>query len=113
MRCPTCHTEYPAGVRFCALDARPLLPASQLEAGATQSTSCRGCGRAFDLSIRFCPFDGAELGALSPAVIAAPPARPALATVARVSKICPHCNQRYAINDAFCGRDGSTLVPLN
>jgi hypothetical protein len=43
-----------------------------------------------------------------------PPAASAPGAAAKKrGKICPTCGQRYPIADSFCGKDGTTLVPIN
>ncbi|MEJ7730001.1 MAG: hypothetical protein WKG00_12365 [Polyangiaceae bacterium] len=54
----------------------------------------------------------ASTGARSPggASTGAPGSRTA---VRKRGKICPTCGGRYGMEDAFCGKDGTTLVPIN
>jgi hypothetical protein len=107
--CPTCRREYPAGLRFCLQDARPLIPADGAEVTG-EALACRICRRSFEPGTRFCPFDAEELG---PANDRARAAAVAPAPGDDRGKICPHCTARFGAEERFCGRDGAELAPLN
>ena len=115
MVCPTCGREYPAGLKYCPADARPLVPSANA-AGATAAggLACPVCKRAFDGGKKFCPYDAEELVQAAPSPARRAPragGTPGLAHV--LGKICPHCSKRYESEATFCGRDGSELVPIN
>jgi hypothetical protein len=85
--CPTCRQHFPAGLRFCPRDARPLLSADEFAAVPEaafppQRRAVRAAAR------RGAPLDDH-------------------------GRICPQCTQRYGADDAFCGRDGAPLVAVN
>ncbi|MFO0615001.1 MAG: hypothetical protein U0414_20595 [Polyangiaceae bacterium] len=88
MRCPTCDEYYPSGAAFCATDGSALVPAP-----------------------------GAVLVNVPP-----PSSAPAPAPVSRSAspkrkkppqKICPTCGERFDGSAGFCGKDGTSLVPIN
>jgi predicted amidophosphoribosyltransferase len=114
MICPTCGREYPAGLKFCPADARPLVPSANAQ-GAAVGLACPVCKRSFDGGKKFCPYDAEELAPIAvPAVsrrTQRPGGPPGLAHV--LGKICPHCSKRYESEATFCGRDGSELVSIN
>ncbi len=111
--CPTCKRRYPPVMKFCPRDARPLIPAATLAGNDAQlGVSCRLCRRSFDPSTRYCPFDAEELGAGVPTFVPPESSQPASASGA-AGKICPICGHHFRVDDIFCGRDGSDLVPLN
>ena len=113
--CPACHREYPAGLQFCAHDARELVPAGDpiLRAPGAGMT-CPACKRSFDGNRRFCSFDGEELVPLTLALGATPASQAAhIAFVGAPGKICPNCGRRYESEATFCGRDGAELVSVN
>jgi predicted amidophosphoribosyltransferase len=115
MVCPTCGREYPAGLKYCPADARPLVPSANATGAAAAGLACPVCKRAFDGGKKFCPYDAEELvqaaSATRRARAGAGAAPPGLAHV--LGKICPHCSKRYESDATFCGRDGSELVPIN
>ncbi len=86
----------------------------------TQAMECPKCARLFAVGEGFCSVDGS---ALVPSESAPPPAEaaPAPAPVPAVpastrrepDKICPNCGDRFGPGDAFCGKDGTVLVPIN
>jgi hypothetical protein len=113
--CPACHREYPAGLQFCAHDARELVPAGDpsLRAPASGMT-CPACKRSFDGNRRFCSFDGEELVPLTLALGATTAgAAVQIAFIGPPGKICPSCSRRYENEATFCGRDGAELVSVN
>jgi uncharacterized protein YbaR (Trm112 family) len=114
--CPTCAREYPAGLKYCPADARPLVPSANAQGAGGRGLACPVCKRSFDGGKRFCPYDAEELVVVSAPMTArrAPRAAgspPGLAHV--LGKICPHCSKRYESEATFCGRDGSELVSIN
>jgi predicted amidophosphoribosyltransferase len=114
MVCPTCGREYPAGLKYCPADARPLVPSANAVGTVAVGLACPVCKRAFDGGKKFCPYDAEELvqAANAPARRSVRPGGPpGLAHV--LGKICPHCSKRYESDATFCGRDGSELVPIN
>ncbi len=115
MVCPTCGREYPAGLKYCPADARPLVPSANAQGAGGGGLVCPVCRRSFDGGKRFCPYDAEELAPVTaPATRRAPRAAgspPGLAHV--LGKICPHCSKRYESEATFCGRDGSELVSIN
>jgi predicted amidophosphoribosyltransferase len=113
MVCPTCGREYPAGLKYCPADARPLVPSANAVGSAAVGLACPVCKRAFDGGKKFCPYDAEELvqAASSQARRARAGGPPGLAHV--LGKICPHCSKRYESEATFCGRDGAELVSIN
>jgi predicted amidophosphoribosyltransferase len=116
MICPTCGREYPAGLKFCPADARPLVASANAQSATAVGLACPVCRRSFDGGKKFCPYDAEELAPVTaPAAMARRAARaggpPGLAHV--LGKICPHCSKRYESDATFCGRDGSELVSIN
>ena len=115
MICPTCGREYPAGLKFCPADARPLVPSANAQGGAGVGLACPVCKRSFDGGKRFCPYDAEELAPVTAPMAARRTPRaagpPGLAHV--LGKICPHCSKRYESEATFCGRDGAELVSIN
>src|SRR5262249_55322393 len=63
LMCPTCRRGFPAGMRFCPLDAGRLLPAAEGAQAAHRGHGgkCPRCRRAFEAGVRFCPMDAEEL----------------------------------------------------
>lgn len=106
--CPTCHQEYPAHTKFCAVDGSLLLP---LQADGPLEVPgggvCPVCGQGFDPGITLCPTHDEEL---VPRVALA--ARQAPPTPAQ-KRICPVCGTIYSTELQFCGNDGAALVPIN
>ncbi len=115
MICPTCGREYPAGLKFCPADARPLVPSANAQGAAAVGLACPVCKRSFDGGKKFCPYDAEELAPITVPAVARRTQRaggpPGLAHV--LGKICPHCSKRYESEATFCGRDGSELVSIN
>lgn len=109
--CPTCRTEY-QGKSFCERDARRLVPAEEMLAGARSAGGmCTTCGRAFEPGLRRCPHDGGEI---IPAVLfQATRRRRELAPTGVMAKVCPVCRERSDLSARFCGRDGQELVVIN
>ena len=60
---------------------------------------CPTCGRCFDDSSRFCPYDASPLELLDAATEGAPTAR-----------VCPRCSSIFPATATHCGHDGSALV---
>ncbi len=111
--CPTCGQEYDASFDFCPVDARELVPVSELALRASEgSSACVTCHRAFDVGVRYCPHDASEL--LPIAVYEAtrggdeflPPA-------SRSERFCPHCQRRVHVAARFCPMDGTELAVLH
>jgi hypothetical protein len=109
--CPTCRTEY-HGQTFCERDARRLVPAEEMLAGARSAGGmCISCGRAFEPGLRRCPHDG---GDIIPAMLfQATRRRRELAPTGVMAKVCPVCRERSDLSARFCGRDGQELVVIN
>lgn len=109
--CPTCRTEY-QGKSFCERDARRLVPAEEMLAGARSAGGmCTTCGRAFEPGLRRCPHDGGEI---IPAVLfQATRRRREMAPTGVLAKVCPVCRERSDLAARFCGRDGQELVVIN
>jgi hypothetical protein len=84
-------------------------PSSGESAGPAASTGARSPGGA---SPGARSPGGASPGARSPGGASSAP--PGSRTAGRKrGKICPTCGGRYGMEDAFCGKDGTTLVPIN
>ena len=113
--CPSCRREYPAGLKYCPVDARALVAAVGASAPAratTASLTCPVCKRSYEGNKRFCPYDAEELVSMPLAV--ARKARMATSGMHHIlGKICPHCAKRYDSEATFCGHDGSELVSVN
>jgi len=109
--CPTCRTEY-QGKSFCERDARRLVPAEEMLAGARSAGGmCTTCGRAFEPGLRRCPHDSGEI---IPAVLfQATRRRREMAPTGVMAKVCPVCRERSDLSARFCGRDGQELVVIN
>jgi uncharacterized Zn-finger protein len=105
--CPSCARRYPAGARYCAVDAS-VLAWVEGKVGSAM-LACPRCERRF-AGARFCPFDAEELVRADEAD-AAPHCH--VEALHGSDKICPTCAARYEPVAAFCGRDGSKLQPLN
>jgi hypothetical protein len=114
--CPTCRRRYESPLKYCPRDARPLVPASELDRVKSGGV-CPGCRRAFDPAVRFCPHDAAELVPLSiyQATHAGEAAdeEPEPGSGDCAGKICPECRSRHELAAMFCGVDGSELVAIN
>lgn len=104
--CPSCTRRYPAAARYCMVDASALVWVE----GEVSSVmlACPRCERSF-AGARFCPFDAEEL-VRSEADHAE---HCHVEALLGSDKICPTCAARYEVDAAFCGRDGSRLLPLN
>jgi uncharacterized protein YbaR (Trm112 family) len=118
--CPTCRRGYPAGLRFCPLDAGRLQPSSEgAQAAHGHGGKCPRCRRAFEAGVRFCPMDAEELVPLERwQAMHGEPGGPHDHTFADHllggdGKICPVCASRYDLEAGFCGRDASELVTIN
>ncbi len=106
--CPTCHEEYPAETKFCAIDGNRLVPLhaeGQLE--GVDGGVCPVCGQGFDPGVTVCPAHDEEL--VPPMVLAG---RQSTATPSS-RRICPVCGTVYGTEHQFCGNDGAALVPIN
>jgi hypothetical protein len=107
--CPTCHEEYPAETRFCAIDGNRLVPlpgaTGLLEGG--EGGVCPVCGQGFDPGVTVCPTHDEEL--VPPMALAARQAAPSPTP----RRICPICGTVYGAEHQFCGNDGAALVPIN
>jgi hypothetical protein len=104
--CPTCARRYPAGARYCAVDASAL---SWVEGEiAAVNLSCPRCERSYE-GARFCPFDAEELVRAD----AEGHEHHDAGDLAGSDKICPTCATRYEVEAAFCGRDGTRLCALH
>lgn len=104
--CPTCERRYPAGARFCAVDATAL---AWVEGGlASAPLCCPRCERSYE-GVRFCPFDAEELLRADHEAGEHHPAH----ELHGADKICPTCAARYELGAAFCGKDGTRLLALH
>lgn len=96
---------------------------------------CPRCGRVLASGTGFCPSDGtalvpskkpapapaSDLASEPPSAVASAVASVDTSAVAPVAtkprrqpdKICPTCGDRFAADAAFCGKDGTSLVPIN
>ncbi len=109
--CPTCRTEY-SGVTYCPRDARRLVAAEEMLAGARSAGGmCMSCGRAFEPGLRRCPHDGAEI--VLAALYLASRRRRDAAPTGVMAKVCPVCRDQADLSARFCGRDGHELVVVN
>ncbi len=107
--CPSCARRYPAGARFCAVDASPL---AWVEGElAAPLLACPRCDRSYQGGVRFCPVDAEELVRCDGDH--ATDGHVHIDGLAGSDKICPVCAARYEVEAAFCGRDGTRLCPLN
>jgi hypothetical protein len=107
--CPSCARRYPAGARFCAVDASPL---AWVEGElAPPLLACPRCERSYHGGVRFCPVDAEELVRIEGDHSA--DGHVHIDGLAGSDKICPVCAARYEVEAAFCGRDGTRLCPLN
>lgn len=105
-------------------DGRDLTPAEPaavalFESDPNQMMRCPRCEELFAPSTGFCPNDGAAL-ILSGVASLPPPSsgeRPVSTRSARpkakIDKICPTCGDRFDGEAVFCGKDGTSLVPIN
>lgn len=88
MRCPTCDAYYPSGSAFCATDGSGLVPAP-----------------------------GVQLVDVPPPSSARPPSDVSRSASPKpkkpLPKICPTCGERFDGSAGFCGKDGTSLVPIN
>jgi hypothetical protein len=104
--CPTCARRYPAGARYCAVDASAL---SWVEGEvATATLGCPRCERSYE-GVRFCPFDAEELVRAEAEGMEHHHA----GALAGSDKICPTCAARYEVDAAYCGKDGTRLCALH
>jgi hypothetical protein len=87
MRCPVCGTRFPSGSGFCPADGSALEPDASPPSSSAPSGGAPG----------------------------APGAHPAGAGISLKTpdKICPTCGGRFGGESAFCGQDGTQLVPIN
>jgi hypothetical protein len=109
--CPTCRTEY-QGKTFCERDARRLVPAEEMLAGARSAGGmCTSCGRAFEPGLRRCPHDGGDV--IPSVLFQATRRRREIAPTGVLAKVCPVCRERSDLSARFCGRDGQELVVIN
>lgn len=87
------------------------------EKAPNQPMRCPKCDELFDPSVGFCPNDGAPLSPASDvaplAPIAPPPVSKSPRSKKKLEKICPTCGDRFDGDASFCGKDGTTLVPIN
>jgi hypothetical protein len=85
----------------------------------TQAMECPKCGRVYAVGEGFCSDDGSALVPSAnapplPAAVAPAASAPAPASKRKEpDKICPNCGDRFGPADAFCGKDGTVLVPIN
>jgi hypothetical protein len=89
MRCPTCRDVFPPGSTFCPTDGVPLVPAPKARVTPSRAAAVSA------------PEDVAPLSA-GPA-----------SGRASGGKVCPTCGGRFDEAATFCGRDGTSLVPVN
>ena len=103
-------------------DGRDLTPAEPpavalFDSAPNQMMRCPSCEELFAPTTGFCPNDGAAL--VPSGVLSVPPPssgeRPIPSSRARskIDKICPTCGDRFAGDAEFCGKDGTSLVPIN
>lgn len=117
MLCPSCRRAFPAGTRFCPLDASRLISTSA--AGSEgRGGRCPRCQRSFEAGMRFCPMDAEELvlhthAIHTPSLGLAEPAQVAEHLVGGDGKICPLCASKYNLAAGYCGRDAAVLVTIN
>jgi hypothetical protein len=104
--CPSCTRRYPAAARYCMVDASALVWVEG-KVGSVM-LACPRCERSF-AGARFCPFDAEELVRSEADHGECCHVEALLGS----DKICPTCAARYEVDAAFCGRDGSRLLPLN
>jgi hypothetical protein len=97
MRCTRCGASFPEGTAFCADDGAPLVPGDKIPIE-----------------------ERASLDAVPSSVPASAPVSAALSEKPRSKKaakapdkICPSCGDRFGAEAQFCGKDGTTLVPIN
>lgn len=89
MRCPTCRDVFPPGSIFCPTDGLPLVPAPRARVTPSRATP-----------------------PTAPVELSPPSAGPASGRKSG-GKVCPTCGGRFDEAATFCGRDGTSLVPVN
>jgi len=94
------------------------------EGAAPGALVCSHCGRDYPAGAGFCEDDGTALVpsvSPPPRPIEPPPPsqKPVVSAAPRskakktLEKICPNCGDRFPAEASFCGKDGTTLVPVN